>query len=151
MNVTDCIFCRIIARAEPAQILYENEDAIGILDIHPIHLGHSLVIPKRHCAEFVQLSPDSFHGVMTALSEVSRGLVSGLKLEGFNIFSNNGTLAGQSVFHFHFHITPRYRDDNIKFVLKLKHYSDGELATYADRIRASIKSQADPNKEQFRQ
>lgn len=141
MNVTDCIFCRIIARVEPAQILYENKDAISILDIHPIHFGHSLVIPKCHCAEFVDLPPDSFHGIMTALSEVSRAMVSALRPDGFNIFSNNGGLAGQSVFHFHFHITPRYRDDNIKLVLELKHYSDGELASYADRIRASLYSE----------
>jgi histidine triad (HIT) family protein len=141
MNATDCIFCRIIARAEPAQILYENEDAIGILDIHPIHFGHSLVIPKWHCRDFVQLPPDCFHGVMTALSKVSRALVQELNLEGFNIFSNNGTVAGQSVFHFHFHITPRYGDDNIKFVLKLKQYSDGELASYANRIRATLNSE----------
>jgi histidine triad (HIT) family protein len=141
MKVTDCVFCRIIARAEPAQILYENEDAIGILDIHPVHLGHSLVIPKFHCAEFGQLPPDTFRGFMTALSEVSRALVKGLDLEGFNIFSNNGAVAGQSVFHFHFHITPRYENDDIKFVLKLKQYSDGELASTADRIRASINSE----------
>jgi histidine triad (HIT) family protein len=141
MNVTDCIFCRIISRTEPAQILYENEDAIAILDIHPIHFGHSLVIPKRHCSEFVQLPSASFHGVMTAVSEVSRALVKGLNLEGFNIFSNNGAVAGQSVFHFHFHITPRYKDDNIKFVLQLKRYSDGELASYAERIRTSLSSE----------
>jgi histidine triad (HIT) family protein len=78
---------------------------------------------------------------MTALSEVSRALVKGLDLEGFNIFSNNGAVAGQSVFHFHFHITPRYENDDIKFVLKLKQYSDGELASTADRIRASINSE----------
>lgn len=141
MNVTDCIFCRIIDRAEPAQIIYENEDAVAILDIHPIHFGHSLVIPKRHCSEFLQLPPASFQGVMTALSKVSRALVKGLNLEGFNIFSNNGVVAGQSVYHFHFHITPRYKDDNIKFVLQLKHYSDGELASCADRIRTFLSSE----------
>jgi len=134
----DCIFCNIITRTLTAEILYENDDAISILDIQPIHYGHALVIPKRHCKDFLSLSPDVFHGVMDAVHVVSKALSSSLKLEGFNIFSNNGRIAGQSVFHFHFHITPRYHDDNIRFVLELKQYSDGEMAVYAEKIRKQI-------------
>jgi histidine triad (HIT) family protein len=61
-----------------------------------------------------------------------------LNLEGFNIFSNNGPIAGQSVFHFHFHITPRYKDDKIRFVLELKKYADSEMKKYGDLIRRHI-------------
>lgn len=67
-------------------------------------------------------------------------MVTGLRLEGFNIFSNNGRIAGQSVFHFHLHVTPRYEDDNIKFVLKLKSYENGEMERYAGVIRQHIKT-----------
>ncbi|MCI0706847.1 MAG: HIT family protein [Ignavibacteriae bacterium] len=134
----DCIFCHIIARKLSAEILYENDDAISILDIQPIHFGHALVIPKRHCRDFLALSPDAFHGVMDAVHVVSRALSRSLNLDGFNIFSNNGKIAGQSVFHFHFHITPRYQNDNIKFVLELKKYSEGEMAAYAEKIRKQI-------------
>lgn len=134
----NCVFCKIVARLVPAEILYENDDAISILDIHPIHYGHSLVIPKIHCQNFLELPPQSFTGVMEANRVVAGALVKSFGLEGFNIFSNNGAIAGQSVFHFHFHITPRYKDDNIKFVLELKKYADGEIAAYADRIRQQI-------------
>ena len=134
----DCIFCNIISRKQAAEILYENDDAISILDIQPIHYGHALVIPKRHCKDFLALSPDAFHGVMDAIHVVSHAISQSLELEGFNIFSNNGKIAGQSVFHFHFHITPRYRDDNIKFVLELKQYTGGEMAQYAKKIRQQI-------------
>jgi len=75
---------------------------------------------------------------MEATQRVSRAMVAGLRLEGFNIFSNNGAIAGQSVFHFHWHVTPRYRDDNIRFELTLKQYSDGQMATFGQRIRAFI-------------
>ena len=61
-----------------------------------------------------------------------------LGLEGFNVFSNNGRIAGQSVFHFHMHITPRYPDDNIRFVLQLKSYPHGAMADYARKIREHI-------------
>ena len=77
---------------------------------------------------------------MEATQVISRAMVAGLGLEGFNIFSNNGNVAGQSVFHFHWHVTPRHRDDNIRFELKLKQYSDGQMAAYGQRIRESIHS-----------
>lgn len=134
----NCIFCDIVSRITPAEILFENEDALCILDINPIHYGHSLVIPKSHCRDFLDLPSSSFAGVLQAVHTVARAIVGSLDLEGFNIFSNNGRIAGQSVFHFHFHITPRYEDDNIKFVLELKQYRNGAMAEYAHKIRSAI-------------
>jgi histidine triad (HIT) family protein len=71
---------------------------------------------------------------------IANALVIHYKLEGYNLFSNNGSIAGQSVFHFHLHVTPRYRDDNIRFVLNLKHYGDGEVKVFGDAIRKTIQS-----------
>jgi histidine triad (HIT) family protein len=136
----DCIFCRIVDGTASAELLYENGDAIGILDKRPIHFGHALIIPKSHCRTFLELPRDSLEGVMEATRRVGQALVSSLRLEGFNIFCNNGEAAGQSVFHFHWHITPRYPDDNIRFELKLKQYADGQMASYAQRIREHILS-----------
>lgn len=137
----DCIFCKIIQRKLPAEILYENDKVISILDINPIHFGHALVIPKRHCLDFLSIPEDDLHDVLHATQIVARAIVSGLNLQGFNIFSNNGRIAGQSVFHFHMHITPRYVDDNIKFVLQLKSYDGQELADYGMKIRQHIRHQ----------
>lgn len=136
----DCIFCRIIAREIPAEILFENEQVISFLDINPIHYGHALVLPKKHCTNFLDLPSETYHSILDATQTVAKALVQGLNLEGFNIFSNNGTIAGQSVFHFHLHVTPRFSDDNIRFVLKLKQYSDGELKRYGSIIRQYIPS-----------
>jgi histidine triad (HIT) family protein len=134
----DCVFCKIAAGRIPAEVLYENEHAIVVLDVNPIHFGHALVIPKQHCKDFLDLPEHTFHCIMQAANVVARALVQGLELEGFNLFSNNGQIAGQSVFHFHLHVTPRYRDDNIRFVLNLKQYSNGEMKHFGTLIRKFI-------------
>ena len=136
--MNDCIFCRIVAKQIPSEILYENEHAVGILDINPIHYGHSLIIPRQHCRDFLDLPTQTFPSVLEAANVVAHAMVKGLKLEGFNLFSNNGKIAGQSVFHFHLHITPRYEGDNIKFVLELKKYRNGEMEEYAKLIKQQI-------------
>jgi histidine triad (HIT) family protein len=134
----ECVFCDIIARRIPAEIVYESDKVIAILDINPIHFGHALIIPKTHCRDFLTVPPDSYHDILRATHIVSQALVESFQLEGFNIFSNNGRIAGQSVFHFHMHVTPRFPGDDIRFILKLKSYSDGAMAEYAERIRAHI-------------
>lgn len=134
----DCIFCKIIAREIPAEILFENEDALCILDFNPIHFGHSLVIPKHHCRDFIEVRSSALNGVIKAAQRVARATVESLQLDGFNIFSNNGDIAGQSVFHFHLHSTPCYQDDDIQFLLKLKKYRNGEMVEYGKKIRTFI-------------
>ncbi|HAV22807.1 MAG: hypothetical protein A2X67_00490 [Ignavibacteria bacterium GWA2_55_11] len=136
--MNDCIFCRIIRHEIPAEILFEDDHVISILDINPIHYGHSLVIPKRHCKDFLELPPECYGSVLTAAHRVTRALVNGLRLDGYNLFTNNGRIAGQSVFHFHLHVTPRYANDNIRFVLELKKYAAGELERTAELLRAEL-------------
>lgn len=138
MSDPHCVFCRIVTREFPAEILWEDDRVIAILDINPIHYGHALVIPKHHTRDLLTLNEDDLHAVMLATQKVARALVQGLGLEGFNIFSNNGKIAGQSVFHFHMHVTPRYPDDNIRFVLQLKTYRNDAMAEYARKIRGHL-------------
>ncbi len=133
-----CIFCSIIAREIPAEVLFENDCAIAILDVNPIHYGHALVIPKKHYKDFLEVPEEELGGIMSAVHIVALAIVKSYTLEGFNFFSNNGSIAGQSVFHFHIHITPRYANDNIRFVLQLKKYDDATIRTTAEKIRAAI-------------
>jgi len=134
----ECVFCRIIEHTLPAEILYENDRVISILDINPIHHGHALVIPKEHCTDFLSIPEGDLHDVLHVSQIVARALVRSLNLQGFNVFSNNGRIAGQSVFHFHMQITPRYPEDNIRFVLQLKSYTHDAMAEYARKIREHI-------------
>ena len=138
--MTDCIFCKIVSKEIPSEVLYENDKVISVLDINPIHFGHTLILPKQHCSDFLDLPDETYHSILQATRIVTNALVQSLKLEGYNLFSNNGTIAGQSVFHFHIHVTPRYRNDNIRFVLNLKSYSDGEMKEYSSLIRKFIKT-----------
>jgi histidine triad (HIT) family protein len=137
-GAAECTFCKIIARKLPGEILFENEKVISILDINPIHFGHALVIPKKHCTDFLSIPENDLHDVLHATQVVARAIVASLNLDGFNIFSNNGRIAGQSVFHFHMHITPRYKNDDIRFVLELKSYPQGTLEHYGQIIRKHI-------------
>jgi len=137
-NEKDCVFCRIIKRELPAEIILEDEKIIAILDIQPIHFGHALIIPKNHCRDFLGLPAGEMTDVFLASQRIAQALVHSLGLEGFNLFSNNGTIAGQSVFHFHMHVTPRFPNDNIRLVHEPKSYAEGELAAIASKIRSHL-------------
>jgi len=136
--MTRCEFCAIIRGDSPAEILFRNDRAIAILDHRPIHFGHVLVLPLRHVETFIDVPPEDLEGLSGALRTVTQAVVDALRPPGFNVFSNNGRAAGQSVFHFHFHVTPRYPDDNIRFVLKLKKYQQDEMSEYGRKIRNAL-------------
>ncbi len=132
------IFTKIISREIPAEILYETDNVIAIIDIMPIHYGHALVIPKKEYKNFLEVPEAELGELMSVSQKIAKALVTTFNLDGFNFFSNNGEVAGQSVFHFHIHVTPRYANDNISFNLQLKKYSDGQMKEVADKIRANI-------------
>ena len=134
----NCIFCRIIRREEPAEILYETDRVLALLDIRPIHYGHALVIPKVHSADLLSVPEDDYHDIMHVTQIIARSLVKTFDLEGFNVFSNNGRIAGQSIFHFHLHIVPRYVGDTIRFAPMLKSYTGRSMAEHGERIRRNI-------------
>lgn len=102
----DCIFCRIVARKSPAWVVYEDERHVAFLDLFPFTRGHLLVIPKRHVDRLVELPAGEQGPFLQAVAEVSRR-VERLS-HHYNIALNQGSLAGQIVFHLHFHIIPRY-------------------------------------------
>lgn len=134
----NCIFCQIIQKEAPAEILYETEHVFAILDIRPIHFGHALVIPKHHCTDFLSVPGETFHDLMRVSQLIARAVVKTYGLKGFNVFSNNGRIAGQSVFHFHMHVVPRYPGDAISFAPMLKSYTGQTMAEHGERIRGNI-------------
>lgn len=132
------IFTKIINREIPSEILYETEHVISIIDIMPIHYGHALIIPKKEYRNFLEVPEPELGELMLVTQKVAKSLVKTFNLDGFNFFANNGEVAGQSVFHFHIHVTPRYSNDNISFQLNLKKYAEGQMKEVADKIRANI-------------
>lgn len=136
--MNDCIFCKIASGNLPAEVVFESESIIAFLDINPLNYGHVLVVPKIHSQDFLDIPIELLDELVHITRKITKAIVESLQPDGFNIFSNNGTAAGQSVFHFHFHVTPRYDSDNFKFIINLKKYKDGEMSNYAQRIRHQI-------------
>lgn len=138
----DCIFCDIINGKSEAEILYEDENIISFLDIRPVNYGHTLVVPKKHYDNFLSLTSSELNYLINGLQTISRAVEKSVKADGFNIVVNNGKSAGQTVFHFHFHIIPRFTND-FSFRLNFKKYSNGSMKEFADKIRVELNTKRD--------
>lgn len=109
----NCIFCKIANGEIPSATLYEDNEFRVILDLGPASKGHALILPKSHAANIYEL-PDELAGKAMILAKKMAGkLTEGLACDGFNIVQNNGETAGQTVFHFHMHLIPRYKGDGV--------------------------------------
>lgn len=109
----DCVFCKIVAGDIPAQKIYEDENYLAFLNIAPNTKGHSLVIPKKHTATFLDLNSDEAGELNKIVLHVAKKLTKALNIENFNLGLNNGAIAGQSVQHVHWHLIPRYEGDGL--------------------------------------
>ena len=134
----NCIFCEIVRGHAEADILFEDEKVISFLDINPLNFGHTLVIPKKHYENFYDVSSEDLNSVINVAQIVSNGIKESLNTDGINIVVNNGKAAGQSVFHFHLHIIPRFYNDDITPKLQLKKYDQKNKKEFAEKIKAAL-------------
>lgn len=111
MRDSNCIFCKISGGEIPSKTIYEDEEFRVILDISPATRGHALIIPKEHYANLYEMPEDTAGRVMILAKRLAGHMTEILKCDGFNIVQNNGEAAGQTVFHFHMHLIPRYIQD----------------------------------------
>ena len=107
----NCIFCKIAAGEIPSTTLYEDEDFRVILDLGPATKGHALLIPKAHFADLFALDDTLGAKALVTAKLIASRMKKALKADGFNLVQNNGEVAGQTVFHFHMHLIPRYKGD----------------------------------------
>ena len=108
----NCIFCKIAAGKIPSETLYGDEDFRGILDLGPASKGHALILPKQHYANLYELPDELAEKVIRLAKKMVIAMTKALQCDGFNVVQNNGEAAGQTVFHFHMHLIPRYKDDH---------------------------------------
>ena len=113
MTNKDCIFCKLIRGELPCSKVLETETILAFLDIAPINKGHALVIPKGHYQDIWAVPSDMAAHMQEAIQKVGRGLVAALGAQGLNVGMNNGTAAGQLVFHAHWHLIPRFTGDGL--------------------------------------
>ena len=133
----DCIFCNIALKKSEAVIIFENEKVVAFLDINPVNYGHTLVISKTHYDNFLTIPAKELEELTKITQHLAGAVKRSLDATGFNIISNNGSSAGQSVFHFHYHIIPRF-DNDFHMHPRTIEYNDSEIELYADKIKATI-------------
>lgn len=106
--MSDCIFCKIVNGDIPAAKVFENEHVVAFLDISQVTKGHTLIIPKVHKENLYELTPEIAKNLFEVVPQIANGIKAAYKPVGLNLLNNNGEKAGQSVFHFHLHLLPRY-------------------------------------------
>ena len=109
----NCIFCKIAKGEIPSATLYEDGDFRVILDLGPASKGHALILPKAHAADIYELPEETAGKAMMLAKRMAEKMKDALNCDGFNIVQNNGEIAGQTVFHFHMHLIPRYKGDQV--------------------------------------
>lgn len=137
MRDEECIFCRIIGGEIPSNTIYEDEEFKVILDASPASKGHALILPKEHYADIYEIDAEVAGRAMKLAKKLVMHMTEVLNCDGFNILQNNHEVAGQTVFHFHMHLIPRYQDAKNKDILMWSHetFSPEEMA----EIKASLK------------
>lgn len=141
MKNENCIFCRILAGEIPSRVLYEDEDFKVIMDVGPATRGHALILPKEHYANLYELPEELAAKAMKLAKKMTAAMTDVLHCDGFNLVQNNGMVAGQTVFHFHLHLIPRYeQDDNAGMISwKQNSFSDEEMQKLQELIVSGIR------------
>jgi histidine triad (HIT) family protein len=110
----DCIFCKIVAGELPATVVDEDERTLAFMDINPATRGHALVIPREHSPDLLSVDRDDLAAVALASQRLAGRAMERLGADGVNLVNSTGAVAWQTVFHFHVHVIPRYRDDPLR-------------------------------------
>lgn len=134
MKDSNCIFCKIANGEIPSKTLYEDEKFRVILDLGPATKGHALILPKEHYASLYDLPEEYAGDAMKLAKNMVMKITDKLGCEGFNLVQNNGDLAGQTVFHFHLHMIPRYQADRQTIGWKPQEVTQEELEEIKNQI-----------------
>lgn len=135
----NCVFCNLAKGVWDSATLYEDEDFRVILDLGPAAKGHALILPKQHYANIFEIPEELAMKAMALAKKMAGIMTEALECDGFNIVQNNGEAAGQTVFHFHIHLIPRYTGDNAGFG-----WNTGELdETAKQEIMQKISAKAE--------
>ncbi len=134
MSQHQCIFCSIASGEIPSATIYENSEFKVILDLYPSGKGHTLILPKEHIENIYDMDGETAGKLFAFATVVARALKKVLGCDGMNIVQNNGLIAGQTVFHFHMHLIPRFEGDGLKFSWPTQQFSFDEMTELAKEI-----------------
>ena len=135
MRDDNCIFCKLANGEIPTATLYEDEDFRVILDASPAAKGHALILPKQHYANLYELDDSVASKVLVLAKKMITKMTDILGCDGYNIVQNNGEAAGQTVFHFHMHLIPRSKGDEVGLGLKMGELTDEDKEDILSKVK----------------
>ncbi|MDW8065672.1 MAG: HIT family protein [Anaerolineae bacterium] len=133
-----CVFCAIVARQQPAEVVYEDEQTMAFMDIQPANPGHTLVIPKRHAATIFDIDEEDAAAVMRTAVRVARAIRKALAPDGLNLVQSNGRAGGQEIFHLHVHVIPRWVGDGLRLARPPVVRRERPLSEVAAELRQAL-------------
>ncbi|KXL52017.1 HIT-like protein [Anaerotignum neopropionicum] len=136
--MSDCIFCKIINGDIPSATIYENEEFKVILDRFPANEGHVLIVPKQHYSNIFDIEPALAGRLFVLATKIAREMKNVLGFEHLNVMQNNGTVAGQTVFHFHLHLIPRYENDGINISYTPMDLTDAQIEAMRKKLEINL-------------
>jgi histidine triad (HIT) family protein len=131
----DCLFCGIVAGTIPSETIDSDERTVAFMDINPATPGHALVVPRKHSADLMAIGAEDLTATILASQRLARHMKEVLGADGINLINSCGAAAWQTVFHFHFHVVPRYDDDPLKLPWVPAAGDPDEIAQIANRLR----------------
>lgn len=134
----DCVFCKLVAKQIPASIVYEDEATLAFMDLGQVNPGHVLVACKAHADNVYALDDAQAAAVFRTAARVARAVRAAFDPPGLSIYQANGTLAGQTVLHFHLHVLPRHDGDGMQLTWPVKNPPREKLESYCAQIRARL-------------
>jgi len=136
--MSDCVFCRIVAGQIPSTKVHEDEHTLAFMDLGQVNPGHVLVAVKKHAANLFELDDTQAAAVARSSTRVARAIRDAFKPEGLSVYQANGKAAGQTVFHYHVHLLPRYEADGMELTWPVKNPPRDRLEEYAAKIRGKL-------------
>ena len=136
--MSNCVFCRIVAKEIPATLVYEDEHTLAFMDIGQVNPGHVLVAVKKHAENIYALEDAQAAAVFRAAAKVARAIRGAFEPQGLSVYQANGAAAGQTVLHLHIHLVPRYEGDGMALTWPVKNPPREKLVEYAGKIKAKL-------------
>ncbi len=133
----DCLFCKIVAGDVPATLVHEDERTVAFMDINPATRGHLLVVPREHAENVLEIDPEDLEAVARTGQAMARRVRDKLGADGVNLLNSTGSVAWQTVFHFHLHVIPRYENDPLRLPWQPQPGNQDEIAAAAKELGAS--------------
>jgi len=134
----NCIFCRIVNKQAPSSVIYEDDAVMVFLDIRPLNIGHTLVIPKDHYVDIFDIPETLLSQIHTVSKQIASAIKKATQADGISIIQQNGKAAGRDIFHIHLHVVPRFEGQKLPLFSDLKEVERVKLDAMAEKIRQQL-------------